>query len=237
MSAFCQHLDDIIRLCSEICGTRRERNNKMEEMTNPTPEEQAQCSPAVNQRAQKKAQRKEKKARYKQIRKELRQKKKEAYQARTALGKFCYMSRKILSFLVALALLVTVIRVNYKEIYFSALNVYYTAKSLMSGNQAEITREQVLEISPLDEERGARIDDSAPLDEGETWAIYMYMVGSDLEARYTSQLTEATRAITKWEALPLKEAREAQQEAHIKDMVNTILANGLDLPNACMANR
>lgn len=213
--------------------------NKMEEMNkqNPEniPEEQTQQVPAqdaaADKRAQKKAQRKAKKAHYKQIRKELRQKQKEAYQARTALGKFCYVSRKILSFLTALVLLITVIRVNYKEISFAALFGQLIYEN-MSGEYHEVTREDILAVSPLDEERGARIDASAPLEEGETWAIYMYMVGSDLEARHTNQLNDATQYIVNIDAAPLRDERNAQTKEHIKGMVDTIVSNGLDMPNS-----
>ena len=211
----------------------------MEEMNkqNPEniPEEQTQQVPAqdaaADKRAQKNAQRKAKKAHYKQIRKELRQKQKEAYQARTALGKFCYVSRKILSFLTALVLLITVIRVNYKEISFAALFGQLIYEN-MSGEYHEVTREDILAVSPLDEERGARIDASAPLDEGETWAIYMYMVGSDLEARHTNQLNDATQYIVNIDAAPLRDERNAQTKDHIKGMVDTIVSNGLDMPNS-----
>ena len=212
----------------------------MEEMNkqNPEniPEEQAHQTPtkeaAAKRRAEKKQRRKDRKAYYKQLRKELRQKKKEAFRARTILGKFFCVSRKILALLCALALLVTVIRVNYKEIYIAALTAYYMAQGIMEGDKPEPTREQVLEVAPLDEERGARIDASAPLEEDETWAIYMYIVGSDLEAKYTNQLTDATQYITQLEALPLQQERTVQKQENIKGMMDTILANGLDLPNA-----
>lgn len=209
----------------------------MEEMNKQNPENTPEAqAPATDKRAQKKAQRKEKKAHYKQLRKELRQKEKEAFRARTFLGKFCYVSRKILSFLTALVLLITVIRVNYKEIGIAIVGgeMFY---EILSGEHNTPTREDVLAVSPLDEERGARIDASAPLAEGETWAIYMYIVGSDLEARHTNQLNDATQYIANIDAIPLQDQRNAQTKAHIKGMVDTILSNGLDLPNSMYAKK
>ena len=204
------------------------------------PEEQVQQASAQNtaadKRAQKKEQRKAKKAHYKQIRMELRQKKREAFQARTGLGKFCYVSRKILSFLCALAVLFTVVRVNYKDVFFAFVG---TVQMFMSwaGENIEVSQEQILKEAPLDEERGARIDASAPLDEGETWAIYMYIVGSDLESHHTKQITEAARYIVDRDALPLKEERSARTKADMAGMVNTIMDNSLDLPNSMFAKK
>ena len=58
------------------------------------------------------------------------------------------MSRKILTFLVSLALVVTVLRVNYKEIVFAAFRVYYTMEQMFTRTP-EVSGEQILEIGTM----------------------------------------------------------------------------------------
>ena len=209
----------------------------MEEMKNPAPEEAQtpETTPAASaKKAEKKQQRQAQKAHYKQIRKELREKKREAYQAKTFLGKSFYVSRKVLSFLCALAVLFTVVRVNYKDVAFAALRTIQKLPDIMAETFT-LSREDILSESPLDEERGALIDASAPLDEGETWAIYMYIVGSNLEASKVNQITNAAQYIADRDAVPLKEERSARNKEDLEGMLDTILNNGLDLPNSMYA--
>lgn len=208
-------------------------------MNNPTPEnipeEQAPAqNSAADKRAQKKAARKAKKEHYKQLRKELRKQKWEAFKAKTFLGKTAWVLGKVLVVLFVAVTLFTVVRVNVVDIGAAALKAFmtYNAANIMN---AEVTQEQILEIAPMDEERGARIDASAPLEEGETWAIYLYMVGSDLENRTMDQLSDVANYMVQREAVPLKQEREETLNAQLGSMVDTMLANGMDLPNIMFA--
>ena len=157
-------------------------------------------------------------------------KKREAFQAKTILGKVSFVGGKILYFLCALAVLFTVVRVNYKNVAFGFIDVVRELPGMLIETTS-VTQEQIQEVAPLDDERGTRIDASAPLDEGETWAIYMYTVGSDLKARNTNQITESAWYVVDWDAIPLQETRDDQMRADMATVVDTIMANGLDLPN------
>lgn len=204
------------------------------------PEEQTQQAPAesaaVDKRAQKKAARKAKKAHYKQLRKELREKKREAYRAKTFLGKTAWVLGKGLALLFVAVTLATVVRVNYLDVGVTSVEVILKSLEIMKEVGAA-TEEEILEAAPLDKERGDRIDASAPIKEGETWAIYMYIVGSDLEARKTDQLSDVAWYMAQREAAPLKEERTAEISAQLKGVVDTILDNGLDLPNVMFTKR
>lgn len=218
------------------------RETEMEEMNkqNPEniPEEQTQQSPAQNAAAnkwvQRKAQRKAKKAYYKQLRKEIREKKWEAYKAKTFLGKTAWVLGKALVLLFVAVTLFTVARVNLIDAGAAAFKAFMVFTASHDSGM-EVTREQIQEIAPMDEERGARIDASAPLEEGETWAIYMYMVGSDLETKTMDQLSDVANYMVQREAVPLKQEREETLNAQLNSMVDTILANGMDLPNVMYA--
>ena len=137
----------------------------MDEINRPNPENipQAQVpaqNAAADKRAQKKAQRRAKKAYYKQLRKDLRKQKWESYKAKTFLGKIACILGKGLAALFVVVTLATVVRVNLLDIGMTAMKMFmaYNANSIAN---TEVTREQVLKIAPLDEERGARIDASA----------------------------------------------------------------------------
>ena len=218
----------------------------MEEMNKQTPQEPVNAEPVRQEPAKKKsvrsffaarrAKKKAKKARYKQIRKELRQKKREAFLAKTFLGKCFYLTGRLLSFLCALAVVITVVRVNYKDVIFAGIDAYRWF-TLQSAGSAEVTREEILELAPMDEERGKLIDASAPIDEGETWAVYMYIVGSNLEAEKVNQISDAARYVADLEAVPLKEARDALRRQHMTAMVDTVMENGLDLPSSMYSKK
>ena len=136
-----------------------------------TPEEQAPAQNAASGKwAQRKAHRKEKKAHYKQLRKDLRKQKREAFKAKTFLGKTAWVLRRALVALFVAMTLFTVARVNFTDTATALLTMFAQYKAA-AGSTMEISQEQLLEVAPMDEARGARIDNSAPLEEGETWAI------------------------------------------------------------------
>ena len=200
-----------------------------------TPEEQAPAQNAASGKwAQRKAQRKEKKAHYKQLRKDLRKQKREAFKAKTFLGKTAWVLGRALVVLFVAATLFTVVRVNVVDAGYAAMKTFMVF-SASRDSSIEVTREQILEVAPMDEARGARIDASAPLEEGETWAIYLYMVGSDLENKTMDQLSDVANYMVQREAVPLKQEREETLNAQLNSMVDTMLDNGMDLPNVMYA--
>ena len=207
----------------------------MEEMNKQNPENAPDAqSPAADKRAQKKAARKAKKAHYKKLRKEIREKQWEAFKAKTFLGKIGFLLGKVLVVLFVAVTLFTVARVNVVDVGYAALKTFMVFNASRDSSM-EVTREQIQEIAPMDEERGARIDASAPLEEGETWAIYLYMVGSDLENKTMDQLSDVAKYLVEREAVPLKQEREETLNAQLCSMVDTMLANGMDLPNVMYA--
>ena len=207
----------------------------MEERNKQNPENSPEAQyPAADKRAQKRAARKAKREHYKQLRKELRKQKREAYKAKTFLGKTAWVLGKGLTVLFVVLALFTVVRVNYMDVAMSIVGIVAELPDTIASGM-EITEEQILEVAPLDKERGDRIDASAPLEEGETWAIYMYIVGSDLESRATDQLADVARYMAQREGAPLQAERQEKLAAQLKGVVDTVLDNGLDLPNAMYA--
>ena len=179
----------------------------------------------------KKQLRKEKKRAKKQerkaLRKAIRQRKKDEFRAKGCLGKICWFFGKIISLICIFVVLATVIQVNYAPVSGFFLSLY-----MNSAGSAPIvvTQEQVDAALPVDAEHAAAIDASAPIGENETWAIYMYMVGSDLEARDYAQLSEATNYFTSISAENYEHEASVSNQAKLTGFMREITDKGMDLP-------
>ena len=120
--------------------------------------------------------RKEKKLAKKQERKQLRmavrQRKKDEFRAKGCLGKIFWFFGKIISLICVVAVLATVIQVNYAPVAGFFLTLYMNS----AGKDAsDITKEQIDAVLPVDAEHAAVLDASAPSGEGETWAICTWL--------------------------------------------------------------
>ena len=85
-------------------------------------------------------------------------------------------------------------------------------------------------IFPFDEDEAKFIDESQPIKDGETWAIYMYLNASNLELDGHSQLSDYVDYLVNAQI----SARNAEQKAHKREIFNEFLAagekNGIPLP-------
>lgn len=169
----------------------------------------------------------------KKLRREIRDRRTAVFRSRGFLGKILYIFGRIINLLVMLAVAITVVRVNYKDAGVFALNLIMRAGG-SSVNQ-EVDEETLATILGTDEEAAAMIDASAPIGEDETWAIYMYIVGSNLEARSNDQMSEAALTLAGLEGAPLADARKAVKNEQLSEMINTMFSQGLDLPNSFYA--
>lgn len=84
--------------------------------------------------------------------------------------------------------------------------------------------------SPIDEAGAARIDAQPAIDAEETWGIYVYMVGADLEDSYENDLSDLAYYMT----APLRNenlsVRSEQQRNLLNTFADELAANGLDMP-------
>lgn len=80
------------------------------------------------------------------------------------------------------------------------------------------TAGKVNEFFTLNEEQAKRIDDSQPFQDGETWAIYMYLNGSNLELDGHSQLSNYVEYIANAQATARKDQEKAVKKAGNADM-------------------
>ena len=168
-----------------------------------------------------------KKLERKQLRKAIRQRKKDEFRAKGCLGKIFWFFGKLISLICVVAVLVTVIQVNYAPVAGYLLSLYMNS---MNVDASSVTQEQIDAVLPVDAEHAAAIDASAPIGEGETWAIYMYMVGSNLESNDDGQLSEATKYFTSISAENYTSAEYVNNRAKLTNFMQEIMDKGMDLP-------
>lgn len=83
---------------------------------------------------------------------------------------------------------------------------------------------------PYDENEAKLIDDSEPNNDGETWAIYMYLIGSNLELSGHSQLSDFVEYVAKEEADERKEKEKEYTASLLKEYMETEEKNNVPSP-------
>lgn len=83
---------------------------------------------------------------------------------------------------------------------------------------------------PYDEEEAAAIDESDPIAEGETWAVYMYLNGSNLELNGHSQLSSFVEFIVDQEVKEATAQKSADSLARINEFISTEAENNIPMP-------
>ena len=183
--------------------------------------------PKKSRRQLRKEKKRAKKQALKQLRKEIRQRKKDELRARGCLGRIFWFFGRLISLIFAVALIATVIQVNYAPVGGFLLSLYMNS----AGTDASsVTQEQIDAVLPVDAEHAAAIDATAPIGEDETWAIYMYMVGSNLESDDDGQLSEATKYFTSISAENYINEETAKNRAKLTNFMREITDKGMDLP-------
>ena len=146
---------------------------------------------------QKKLAKKEKKKRWKETKKEDRRKLKEHYKdapwfiriPRLLIGPVF----KVLSIATPIILIVAIIG---GSIYGCVVLSYM---DIAENQNRPVSKEEILEFSPIDEEGAAKIAAMPGIGEDETWTICVYMIGADLEDDYENDLSLTTLYETKKE--------------------------------------
>lgn len=83
---------------------------------------------------------------------------------------------------------------------------------------------------PFDEKESKKIDNSQPYNEGETWAIYMYLNASNLELEGHSQLSEFVERVAKDESGKRVDAEKEYSRKLFTDFIETTGKNNIPMP-------
>lgn len=173
----------------------------------------------------KKAARAEKKAARKAQRTEKRAARKAAYRALSRKGRLFYWGRRC----ACLVLILAVLGSAGAYVYPRALWAYGTWMLQYIDNR-EVSGEAVLEEAPVSEAQAQAVDAMKGYGADDTWAVYVYACGSNLEAGTYSSLSPLTKYLL---ASPVEEYQaefKAEQNEAVQRFVSELLGQGTDLP-------
>lgn len=138
------------------------------------------------------------------------------------------MNKKIIRSRIFTAILAIVGIVIVVEGY----QVRSTLRSVQMGRSAyKYTDELPDKMFPYDEKEAELIDNSVPNKDGETWAVYQYIVASNLELSGHTQLSDYVEYVTEEEVDARKEAEKALTRELFTDFITTGEANNISMPS------
>ena len=140
---------------------------------------------------QKKLAKKERKKRWKETKKEDRRKLKEHYKDAPWYIRIPRLALRPAAKVIFWGIIAAIVISIGVGIYNASKYLKYAMAFLSDG--AEVSQEQIYELSPLDEEGAARIAALPGVDADETWTIVVYMVGADLEDYDENDLSATTK--------------------------------------------
>ena len=92
------------------------------------------------------------------------------------------------------------------------------------------TEEKLAELITLPEEENAAIEAMEPYSAEDTWAFYVYLIGSDLESLNMDNLADITSMMTADKAAEIRKAKREQNTADLVKFVTELQAQGMELP-------
>lgn len=97
---------------------------------------------------------------------------------------------------------------------------------------AELSDEEIKELAPYDETKAAAIDAIPDNSGDDTWAIYLYMCGSNLESLKKRGINAYTINSTSTVAADLANERSEYESKEISELVETMDLNDVDFPDS-----
>ena len=94
----------------------------------------------------------------------------------------------------------------------------------------EATEEKLAELIPLPAEENAAIEAMEPYNADDTWAFYIYLIGSDLESFDMDNLSAVTKLMAADILEENRAAKHAQNVANLKKFISELGAQGMEPP-------
>lgn len=172
-------------------------------------------------RAVKKKERRQQKA-------EERTRKREAYKALGRSGRFKLWGKRVLAMICGVVVIGNI-----------AQWVYPIAMDQVTKNQdayynklleEDVTKEEILKLAPMDKEGSAVVEKMRQYSPDDTWAIYIYVCGSDLESGGDVALSDTTQFLIKEELESEKEKYSSTIQKQLMQFISEIKQQGMDLP-------
>ena len=95
----------------------------------------------------------------------------------------------------------------------------------------EVTEEKLAELSPIPEEEAAFVDAMEAYSPEDTWSVYVYLIGSDLESKGMDNLSPLIQMLSAEKINENRTAKNEQQTADIQRFVQEVTSQGVDLPS------
>lgn len=148
-------------------------------------------------------------------------------------GRFKLWGKRILVTLCGTALLGCVIELSYPAIQQWVWDTSEEAAGSYYNQllEKEVTQEEILKVAAPDEEGSAAIDKMKQYSPEDTWAIYMYVCGSDLESGGENYLSDTTKYLIDQEVQAEVKERSLSAQNSVLQFVSDINRQGMDLPN------
>ena len=173
--------------------------------------------------------RREKRKRWKAQKKAKRAEKKEFYRYAPPLRRWWALYfRKPVLFLLGMAVLAVLLFEPVTYILSNLLVEYYYAVKDQPLAEEDIPK--IYELSPIDEEGAERIKAYPAVDKDETWAFYVYMVGSNLEDMDENDLSYVTSVLAREQKEENTAASQEKLIEHLTRYSDELKGNRLELP-------
>lgn len=101
---------------------------------------------------------------------------------------------------------------------------------MFAAMDADCSQEDIYAVSPLDEEGDAKIQAMDKIGEDETWTICYYMVGSNLEDKNESELSDMTEYLTSDKKEENEEKKYQTKVDNINKYYSDLKEQNVDLP-------
>ena len=170
----------------------------------------------------------------KQVREEYRAERKGKRMLRKARRKARPLWLKILSVLAKVAAVLIVLAIIAAQFISSDHFITYIrqtiAEDAVSAGYSEADPEAERALIPADEDAQAAIKAMPGYSSDDTWAIYVYMIGSNLESDGQNDLSSMISTLSSLESSDNSSASREQRLTELQEYTETISAAGLELP-------
>lgn len=195
-------------------------NNSENEIKNPAPSLESGMDGEEKSRKSKKEKKRAKKAA-----------KKEAFNALSMKEKALYYGKR----LTVVVLLAVVLLGIGKALYMPALMIIYT-KVRSELLTKEVSQEELYEMAPIDQELSRQVDAMEPYGQEDTWAVYVYMCGSNLEGGDMSNLSDFSKVLLGKYSNDHGAEVYSQQISLLTGYIDELIEQDMDVPDYMYLN-
>ncbi len=94
----------------------------------------------------------------------------------------------------------------------------------------EASEEKMAELISFPAEEAAAVEAMEPYSAGDSWAFYVYMIGSDLESRDMDNLAPVTKMMTAGKAEEYEAKKQQRRNDDLMKFISELRTQGMDLP-------